>query len=56
MEHVVLPDTRLPFYLVAHSTGALIALSAAPRLTGRIERMVLSAPLSASPARAHRRA
>ncbi|MBO9099737.1 alpha/beta hydrolase [Rhizobium sp. B230/85] len=44
MEHVVLPDTRLPFYLVAHSTGALIALSAAPRLTGRIERMVLSAP------------
>ncbi|MGA1803744.1 alpha/beta fold hydrolase [Rhizobium sp. HT1-10] len=44
LEQVVLPDTRLPFYLVAHSTGALIALSAAPRLNGRIERMVLTAP------------
>ncbi len=44
LERVVLPDARLPFYLVAHSTGALIALSAAPKLTGRIERMVLSAP------------
>ncbi|MDL2399297.1 alpha/beta fold hydrolase [Rhizobium mayense] len=44
LEKIVLPDTRLPFYLLAHSTGALIALSAAPRLTTRIERMVLSAP------------
>ncbi|MGO8041264.1 hypothetical protein AB9E11_36505, partial [Rhizobium leguminosarum] len=40
---VVLPDTRLPFYLLAHSTGGLIALSAAPYLTTRIDRMVLSA-------------
>ncbi|MET0748059.1 MAG: alpha/beta hydrolase [Rhizobium sp.] len=44
LDQVVLPDTRLPFYLVAHSTGALIALAAAPKLTGRIERMVLNAP------------
>jgi lysophospholipase len=44
LEKVVLPDTRLPFYILAHSTGALIALSAAPYLTTRIERMVLTAP------------
>lgn len=44
IEQVVLPDTRLPFFILAHSTGGLIALSAAPRLTNRIERMVLTAP------------
>lgn len=44
LEKIVLPDTRLPFYLLAHSTGALIALSAAPYLATRIERMVLTAP------------
>lgn len=44
LEHIVLPDTRLPFFLVAHSTGALIALSAAPRLSNRISRMALAAP------------
>jgi lysophospholipase len=44
LDQIVLPDTRLPFYLLGHSTGGLIALSAAPRLASRIERMVLSAP------------
>lgn len=44
LEHVVLPDTRLPFFLLAHSTGGLVALQAAPRLANRIERMVLAAP------------
>lgn len=44
LERVVLPDTRLPFYMLAHSTGGLIALKAAPRLANRIERMVLTAP------------
>jgi lysophospholipase len=44
LEKIVLPDTRLPFYILAHSTGALIALSAAPYLSSRIERMVLTAP------------
>ncbi|TWF51924.1 alpha/beta fold hydrolase [Neorhizobium alkalisoli] len=44
LEQVVLPDTRLPFFLIAHSTGALIALSAAPRLSNRISRMALLAP------------
>ena len=44
LEHIVLPDARLPFFLVAHSTGALVALSAAPRLSNRISRMALAAP------------
>lgn len=44
LEQVALPDTRLPFYLLAHSTGALVALAAAPRLANRIDRMVLTAP------------
>jgi len=44
LEQIVLPDARLPFYLLAHSTGALIALAAAPQLNGRIDRMVLNAP------------
>ncbi len=44
LTEIVLPDTRLPFFLIAHSTGALVALSAAPMLASRIERMALSAP------------
>ncbi|MDF1607876.1 alpha/beta hydrolase [Hoeflea sp. YIM 152468] len=44
LETIVLPDARLPFCLVAHSMGALVALSMAPRLANRIERMVLLAP------------
>ena len=44
-EQVVLPDCRGPFYVLAHSTGALIALLATPVLTNRIQRMVLSTPL-----------
>lgn len=44
LEKVVLPDTRLPFFILAHSTGALIALSAAPRLANRVDRMALAAP------------
>jgi len=44
LETIVLPETRLPFCLVAHSMGALVALSMAPRLANRIERMALLAP------------
>jgi lysophospholipase len=44
LTEIVLPDTRLPFFLIAHSMGALVALSAAPLLASRIERMALSAP------------
>ena len=44
-ENVVLPDCRGPFYILAHSTGSLIALLASPGLTNRVRRMVLCAPL-----------
>ena len=47
IEQIVLPDTRLPFFLVAHSTGALVALSQAPYLENRIDRMALTAPFLA---------
>lgn len=47
LEQVVLPDTRLPFFLLAHSTGALAALSMAEQLSNRIERMVLCSPFIA---------
>lgn len=42
---IALPDCRAPFYILAHSTGALVALLAAPTLANRVDRMVLSAPL-----------
>ncbi len=44
LETIVLPETRLPFCMVAHSMGALVALAAAPLLANRIERMVLLGP------------
>lgn len=44
LQTIVLPDARLPFFLIAHSTGALIALASAPRLNNRIDRMALAAP------------
>ncbi len=46
---IVLPDCRGPYYVLAHSTGALVALLAAPRLQSRVERMVLSSPLLGLP-------
>jgi lysophospholipase len=42
---VVLPDCRGPYHILAHSTGALVALLAAPRLVNRVDRTVLCAPL-----------
>ncbi len=44
LERIVLPDTRLPFFMVAHSMGALVALSQAPYLASRIDRLALLAP------------
>lgn len=44
-EAVVLPDCRAPFFMLAHSTGGLVALLAAERLVNRVRRMVLSSPL-----------
>jgi len=43
-EEVVLPDCRGPYYVLAHSTGSLIALLATPSLVNRVQRMVLLAP------------
>jgi lysophospholipase len=44
IETVVLPDAKLPFFILGHSMGSLVAMKAAPRLSNRIERMVLCAP------------
>jgi lysophospholipase len=44
-QEIVLPDCRAPFYVLAHSTGALIALMAAREMAVRVRRMVLCAPL-----------
>ena len=41
---VVLPDCRGPYFILAHSTGSLIALMAAPLMVNRVRRMVLIAP------------
>ncbi|RCS23916.1 alpha/beta hydrolase [Phyllobacterium salinisoli] len=46
---LVLPDCPPPFYVLAHSAGALVALLAAPLLTIRVRRMVLVAPLLGLP-------
>lgn len=43
-KNVVLPECRAPFYIVAHSTGSLVALYTAPRLNNRIRRMLLGSP------------
>lgn len=45
LDQVVLPDCRPPYTILAHSTGCLIALLAAPALGNRVQRMVLSSPL-----------
>jgi lysophospholipase len=47
MEEVALPDSPPPYFVLAHSTGATVALLAAARLRTQIERIVLSAPLIA---------
>ncbi len=44
-EEVVLPDCRGPFFVLAHSTGSLIAIQSSPLMTNRVQRMVLCAPL-----------
>lgn len=47
VREIVVPASRPPYVILAHSTGGLIALAAAPRLSDLVERMVLSAPLIA---------
>ena len=41
---VALPDSRAPFFIVAHSTGGLVALLSAPNLPNIVSRMVLCSP------------
>lgn len=48
-EQVVLPDCRGPYFVLAHSSGALIALLAAHSMINRVRRMVLVAPFLALP-------
>jgi lysophospholipase len=45
MQQVVLPDCPPPYFVLAHSTGALVALRAARARNTSFERMVLCAPL-----------
>ncbi|MEL7273720.1 MAG: alpha/beta hydrolase [Pseudomonadota bacterium] len=47
LSEIALPDSRPPYYICAHSTGALVALLAAPALGNRVRRMVLCSPLLA---------
>jgi lysophospholipase len=49
MQEIVLPDCPPPYYVLAHSTGATVALLAAERLATQVDRMVLTAPLVALP-------
>ena len=44
-QQVVLPDCRGPYFVLGHSTGALVALLATPQLYNRVQRMVLVSPL-----------
>lgn len=43
-QDVVLPDCRGPYYMLAHSAGAIVALLSAPNMINRLRRMVLIAP------------
>src|SRR5205085_12700659 len=45
MEQVALPDCPGPYFALAHSTGALVALRAAHQNRVRFQRMVLVSPL-----------
>ncbi|TKT77549.1 alpha/beta hydrolase [Aquamicrobium sp. LC103] len=45
LAEIVLPDCRGPYYVLAHSTGALVALMAMPMLVNQVQRMVLNTPL-----------
>lgn len=44
LKTIVMPDCPPPFYILAHSTGALIAMQSHEMLQSRIRRMVLVSP------------
>lgn len=48
-EEIVLPDCRGPYYILAHSAGATVALLASRSMANRVSRMVLIAPFLALP-------
>ena len=48
-EEIVLPDCRGPYYILAHSAGAVVALLATPSMVNRVRRMVLIAPFFTVP-------
>lgn len=45
LRSIVLPNARGPVFILAHSTGALIATYVAPRLEGKLAAFGLNAPL-----------
>ncbi len=45
LTEIVLPDCPPPYFILGHSAGALVALASLERLSSRISRMVLCAPL-----------
>lgn len=45
VSRIMLPDCRAPYFVLAHSTGALVAMLAAPQYTNRFRRLVLCSPL-----------
>lgn len=45
ISQIGLPDCRAPLHILAHSTGSLAALLAAPQIGNKIDRMVLCSPL-----------
>lgn len=48
-EEIVLPDCRGPYYILAHSAGAVVALLASPSMVNRVRRMVLISPFLTLP-------
>ena len=44
INQVALPDCKAPYYILGHSTGSLISILSAPKLSNTIKRMVLAAP------------
>lgn len=47
VQEIALPDCPPPYYVLAHSMGAAVAILSAERLRTQIDRMVLTAPLIA---------
>lgn len=44
INQIALPDCKAPYYILAHSTGSLVSILSAPKISNTIHRMVLAAP------------